>query len=82
MSITLGVTALLERPAFDESGGLWMALAADRFGRLSPAQLGVSSGGGDPTEPETIITSPGMGNANRMALYPAPQDLPLYHRFP
>jgi hypothetical protein len=82
VSITLGVTALLEGPAFDESGGLWIALEANRFGRLSPAQLRLSSGPGTTTEPETIITSASMGNANRMALFPAPQDLPLYHRFP
>lgn len=82
LSITLGASALLERPAFDESGGLWIALEANRLGRLSPAQLGVSSGSSAPSVPETIITSPGMGNARRIALFPAPHDLPLYHRFP
>ncbi len=81
VSLTLGVAALLERPAFDESGGLWLALDQDRFGRLSPAQLGASSGAGEPTVPETLIESPGMGNANRMAFFPASADLPLYHRF-
>jgi hypothetical protein len=80
--ITLGVAALLERPAFDESGGLWLALDQNRFGRLSPAQLAVSTGAGAPTTPETRITSPGMGNAHRIAFYPAPEALPLYHRFP
>jgi hypothetical protein len=76
------VAALLERPAFDESGGLWIALDQNRFGRLSPDQLATSTGPGEPTQPETIITSPGMGSAQRIALYPAPEDLPLYHRFP
>jgi hypothetical protein len=80
-TIALGVTALLERPAFDESGGLWLALDQNRFGRLSPDQLSVSSDSGSPTTPETLITSPGMGNANRMAFFPAPADLPLYHHF-
>jgi hypothetical protein len=80
-TIALGVTALLERPAFDESGGLWLALDQNRFGRLSPDQLTVNSDSGSPTIPETLITSPGMGNANRMAFYPAPADLPLYHHF-
>ena len=80
-TISIGVTALLERPAFDESGGLWLALDQNRFGRLSPDQLGVNSDTGSPTLPETLITSPGMGNANRMVFYPAPADLPLYHHF-
>jgi streptogramin lyase len=81
VTITLGVAALLERPAFDESGGLWLALDQNRFGRLGPEQLAASSGSGAPTVPSTIITSPGMGNANRMAFYPAAEDLPLYHSF-
>jgi hypothetical protein len=82
VTITLGVAALLERPAFDESAGLWLALDQNRFGRLSAAQLDVSTGAGEPTVPETVITSPNMGNANRMALFPAPAGLPLYHSFP
>jgi streptogramin lyase len=81
VTITLGVAALLERPAFDESGGLWLALDQNRFGRLGPEQLDTSTGSGAPTLPSTIITSPGMGNANRMAFYPAAADLPLYHHF-
>ncbi len=80
-TLALSVSALLERPAFDESGGLWLALDQNRFGRLSPEQLTLSSTAGAPTLPETIITSPNMGNANRMAFYPAPADLPLYHRW-
>jgi streptogramin lyase len=81
ITITLGVAALLERPAFDESGGLWLALDQNRFGRLGPEQLGTSTSSGAPTLPSTIITSPGMGNAKRMAFYPAAADLPLYHHF-
>ncbi|MEY2930418.1 MAG: hypothetical protein RL033_1167 [Pseudomonadota bacterium] len=81
VTLALAVSALLERPAFDESGGLWLALNENRFGRLTPAQLGVSSSPGAPTTPETIITSPGMGNANRMAFFPAAAQLPLYHHF-
>lgn len=81
ISIALGVSALLERPAFDESGGLWIALDRGRFGRLAPEQLSTSSTSDAPTEPATIITSPSMGYANRMAFFPAPADLPLYHRF-
>jgi len=80
-SVALGVTALLERPAFDESGGLWLALNEGRFGRLSPEQLAIDSSIGSPTVPATIISSPGMGNANRMAFFPAAADLPLHHHF-
>jgi streptogramin lyase len=80
-SVALGVTALLERPAFDESGGLWLALNENRFGRLSPEQLAINSSIGSPSVPEIIITSPGMGNANRMAFFPSAAELPLYHHF-
>lgn len=81
VTITLGVAALLERPAFDESGGLWLALDRNRFGRLGPEQLGTSTAAGAPTLPATIIASAGMGYANRMAFFPAAADLPLYHHF-
>lgn len=80
-TIALGVAALLERPAFDEGGGLWLALSENEFGRLAPDQLTTSTTPGSPTIPATLITSPNMGNANRMAFYPAAADLPLYHRF-
>jgi streptogramin lyase len=82
VTLALSVSALLERPAFDESGGLWLALEQNRFGRLAPAQLALSSTPGEPTTPETIITSPSMGNANRMAFFPAAAGLPLFHHFP
>jgi streptogramin lyase len=81
-TLTLAVSALLERPAFDESSGLWIALDQGRFGRLSEVQLATGSSAGAPTLPGTVISSPTMGYANRMALFPAPADLPLYHRFP
>ena len=81
VTLALSVAALLERPAFDEGGGLWLALNQNRFGRLTPAQLSVSSTAGAPTSPATIITSPNMGYANRMAFFPAAAGLPLYHRF-
>jgi streptogramin lyase len=82
VTLALSVLALLERPAFDESGGLWLALEQNHFGRLAPAQLTLSSTAGDPTPPETIITSPSMGYANRMAFFPAAAGLPLFHHFP
>lgn len=77
-ALALESSARLDRPAFDESGGLWVALDQNRFGRLSPAQLETLTT--EPLVPETIITSPSMGSANRMAFYPAPAGLPLYHR--
>jgi hypothetical protein len=80
-TLTLAVSALLERPAFDESRGLWIALDQNRFGRLSDAQLAISSDAGAPTLPDTIISSSAIGYANRMALFPAPSGLPLYPQF-
>jgi streptogramin lyase len=82
VTLALSVSALLERPAFDDSGGLWLALEPNRFGRLAPAQLLLSSTAGSPTAPETIITSPSMGYANRIAFFPAAAGLPLFHHFP
>jgi streptogramin lyase len=79
--VAIGVSALLERPAFDESLGLWLALDQGRFGRLAPGQLLISSSPGAPTIPDILITSTAIGNANRMAFYPAAASLPLYHRF-
>lgn len=82
VSLTLNSEAPLERPAFDESGGLWLALDSDRLGRLAPGQLTSSSGALDPITPEIVITSPNVGTASRMALYPAPAGLPLHHSVP
>lgn len=80
--ITLAVTALPEGFAFDEEGGLWCAGLAGSIVRLAPAQLDVSSGTGDPTTPETILNSPGLGSVSNLALYPAPAGLPLFHALP
>jgi sugar lactone lactonase YvrE len=64
--------------AFDEAGNLWMAYNAGKISRLSPAQLTVS---GAPT-PDVVITSPDLGATDGVAIYPAPANLPLYHRLP
>jgi sugar lactone lactonase YvrE len=80
--ITLGILALLEGLAFDDEGGLWVALSQGRFGRLAPTQLSTSSGPGEPTEPQTVITSGDVGSVSNIALYPAPAALPLFHRWP
>jgi sugar lactone lactonase YvrE len=64
--------------AFDEAGNLWMAYNAGKISRLSPAQLSVS---GAPT-PDVVITSTDLGATDDVAIYPAPANLPLYHRLP
>jgi streptogramin lyase len=78
VQITIGVTALLESVAFDEGGGLWLTASQGKVARLAPAQLGTSSGPGNPTMPDTIITSADIGSAGALAFYPAPAALPLY----
>jgi DNA-binding beta-propeller fold protein YncE len=80
--ITLGVLALLEGLAFDDEGGLWVALSQGHFGRLAPTQLLASSGPAAPTDPQTVITSGDVGYVSNLALYPAPAALPLFHRWP
>ncbi|WP_243455062.1 hypothetical protein [Meiothermus sp. CFH 77666] len=84
--ISLPATALPRAFAFDEGGGLWLAYdkpsANGRFARLSPSQLTVDSSPGSPTIPERIIEGSTLGNANSIVLYPAPANLPLFHRLP
>ncbi len=64
--------------AFDEAGNLWMAYNFEKIARLSPAQLATS---GAPT-PDVVITHPDLGTTDDVAVYPAPANLPLYHRLP
>jgi streptogramin lyase len=78
VSITVGVTALLESLAFDESGGLWLTYSQGKIARLAPAQLGTSTTAGAPTLPERVITSADIGYAGGMAFFPAPDRTPLY----
>jgi len=78
VQVGLTVTALPDGIVFDESGNLWLALKAGEFGRLGPAQLTSS---GDKT-PEAILSSSDVGYAGWFSLYPAPANLPLYHRLP
>ena len=82
VSVAIGVTALLEGLAFDESNALWIILDSERFGMLSAEQLGESSGSGAPTEPAVIIQSSSITNAGGLAFFPAPAGLPLYHALP
>jgi sugar lactone lactonase YvrE len=78
VQVGLDVAALPNGIAFDESGGLWLAYAQGKFARLAASQLTAS--GKQP--PQTIISSPDVGYAGWLALYPAPAALPLYHRVP
>jgi streptogramin lyase len=80
--LTIGVSALIDRPVFDESGGLFIGLGGGGIGRLSPEQLAVSTTAGDPTDPEVIITSADLGSVGRIGFYPAARDLPLFHAVP
>ncbi|WP_224248422.1 Vgb family protein [Hyalangium gracile] len=78
VQVGLTVTALPEGIVFDESGNLWFAHSAGKFGRLRAAQL-TSSGN---KAPEVVITSPDVGYSGWFSFYPAPANLPLYHRLP
>jgi sugar lactone lactonase YvrE len=81
VQITVSVGALLESLAFDESGGLWFTYSQGKVARLAPTQLGTSTGPGDPTIPQTIVTSADIGYAVGTAFFPAAAALPLYSRF-
>lgn len=82
VQVTLGVLALLEGIAFDEGAGLWVTYSQGKVARLSPAQLGVSTGAGAPTTPERVISSTSLGYAEDLAFFPAPAALPLYSALP
>jgi sugar lactone lactonase YvrE len=78
VQLSLNVSALPVGLVFDESGALWFAQRAGEFGRLGPEQL-TSSG---TKAAEVVITSPDVGYAGWFMSYPAPANLPLYHRLP
>jgi streptogramin lyase len=78
VQVSLSVTALPDGLTFDESGNLWLALSAGQFGSLGRSQL-TSSG---TKTPEVFITSPDVGYTSWFSIYPAPANLPLYHRLP
>lgn len=75
--VTVDVQALMSRPAFDDAGALWLSLAAGKFGKLTAAQLGVSSDAGAPTRPAIVISSGDVGYADGLAFFPAASGLPL-----
>ena len=78
VQIGIGVTSLLDGIAFDESGGLWVALGADGLGRYAPESLET---GGDKS-PDTLVAGEGVPSITDVALFPAPRFLPLFHAVP
>jgi streptogramin lyase len=82
VSIEIGVTALLNQPAFDDGNGLWLGLNAGFIGRFSPEQLGSSTATGTARTPELIIETSSVDSLLPVAFYPAPVGLPLYHSIP
>lgn len=79
VSFVVSVTTLVNRGAFDEGGGLWLSYEGNRLARFSPSQLGVSGDAGDPVSPERLVESPDLDSDLRLAFFPAPAALPLYH---
>lgn len=86
VSFVVGVSALVNTPAFDDGGGLWIGLAntaeGGTFGRFSPEQLTMSGDTGAPVTPETLITSLSVGADLPVAFFPAAEGLPLFHALP
>lgn len=78
VQITVAVTALLDGIAFDESGGLWVALGGEGLGRFAPESLESS---GDKSL-DTVIAGEGVPSITDVALFPAPRFLPLFHAVP
>ena len=79
--LTVGLGALLESLAFDESGSLWLTYSQGKVARIARTQLGTSTNAGAPTVPEGITTSADLGYAGGLAFFPAASALPLFSRF-
>jgi len=77
VSFVLGVQVLVATGAFDDGGGLWVSHGSGQIGRLSPAQLAVSSGTGDPVTPERMIANDALESELNIALFAAPAGVPL-----
>lgn len=75
VQITVGLSALLDGIAFDEAGGLWVALGAPGIGRYNTGSLLAS---GDKS-PDTLI---GGTHVTDLAFFPASRELPLWHAVP
>jgi hypothetical protein len=82
VSLVLSVTALLNRPAFDDAGGLWISYSNGRLIGLDAATLEISSSGGAPTAPDVTLQGGDIGSVGNVAFFPAAAGLPLYHAHP
>jgi len=82
VSFDIDVLALPSTPAFDDGNGLWLSLSDGHFGRFSPTQLGRSVAAGTAVTPDVLITTDSVTSGLPIALFPAPQGLPLYHSLP
>jgi hypothetical protein len=82
VSFDVDVLALPLTPAFDDGNGLWLSLADGSFGRFAPTTLGRSRAAGSPVPPDVSIRSAAITSSLPIALFPAPQGLPLYHSLP
>jgi hypothetical protein len=82
ISLVLSVTALLNRPAMDDAGGLWISYSNGRLIGLDAATLEISSSTGAPTDPDTILNGDNLGSVGNVAFFPAAAGLPLYHSYP
>lgn len=80
-SLTLAVDAIVDRPAFDDGGGLWIAYGQGSMARLAPADLDDSTDGGSPTVPDVVIDADFIGYSGKLAFFPAAAALPLYHAY-
>ncbi len=75
--VAVDVLSVISRPAFDDEGSLWLSLARGKFGKLTAAQLAVSSSAAAPTVPALVISSGDVGYADGLAFFPAASGLPL-----
>lgn len=82
VSLVLSVTALLNRPAFDDAGGLWISYSNGQLIGLEAATLLISSSTGSPTAPDVILQGNDVGSVGNVAFFPAAAGLPLYHSYP
>jgi hypothetical protein len=82
VSFDVDVLALPLTPAFDDGNGLWVSLADGGFGRYAPETLSHSVAAGTPVDPDILIRSEAITSSLPIALFPAPEGLPLYHSLP